>query len=316
MQVFGATIKGDFRLAVSLLFIFALGCEEQPGPARRPTNEPVHSGRTLDVAKSPKIADETDALSGKVVSVKDGDTIVVLKDQEQITIRLEGIDCPESGQAFGNKAKQACSELCFGKTVTVKATGKDRYGRTLAQIVLPDGKELHRELVRQGYAWWYRKYSNDERLGQLEADARNDRRGLWADANPVAPWDWRAEKRSKSKISPSATQVVPNGIEIIALLPNPEGRDVGHEQVTIVNSTKSMVYLEGWKLVDKAGNVFVLSGTVSPGGNTVITMIETTMPLNNDGDEVLLIDENEVGRSKVRYSKSQVKSGVVIEFSK
>ena len=317
MQLFIPTIKSDLRLAASLLIIFALGCDnEQRVPVPPNTKVEVESSPNLPETTPPQLAEETDALSSKVVSVKDGDTIVVLKGQEQITIRLEGIDCPESGQAFGNKAKQVCSDLCFDKTVTVKATGKDRYGRTLAHIILPDGNELNRELVREGYAWWYRKYSSDESLGQLEADAKENKRGLWSDANPVAPWDWRAAKRSKSEILPSAAQVAPNGIEIIALLPNPEGKDAGHEQLTIVNSSQETVNLRGWKLVDKAGNVFVLSGAIKPVEELIVIMTEPTMPLNNDGDEIMLMDENGVGRSVVRYSKSQVRSGSVIEFSR
>jgi len=107
-----------------------------------------------------------------VVRVKDGDTIVVADDNKQIDIRLEGIDCPESGQAFGQKAKQATSQLVFGKTVTIQPTGTDKYGRTLANVLLPDGRSLNEELVRQGYAWWFRKYSKDQTLAKLEADAR------------------------------------------------------------------------------------------------------------------------------------------------
>jgi len=140
---------------------------------------------------------KSNTFTGKVIAVKDGDSIVVLRDKEQVEIRLKDIDCPELAQPFGRQAKKQTSELCFGTTVTVKATGKDRYDRTLAHIDLPDGHELNRELVRRGYAWWYRKYSKDETLGQLEADARKKKLGLWADAKPISPWDWRTAKRNK-----------------------------------------------------------------------------------------------------------------------
>jgi endonuclease YncB( thermonuclease family) len=73
----------------------------------------------------------------------------------------------------------------------VRATGRDRNGRLLGEVVLPDGRSLNQELVRAGYAWWFRKYSRDGRLARLEEEARADRRGLWADQAPEAPWDFR-----------------------------------------------------------------------------------------------------------------------------
>ena len=137
--------------------------------------------------------------TAKVVGIMDGDTIRVLRDKEEVKIRLSEIDCPESRQAFGTKAKQATSELAFGKIVTVRAKGKDRNGRPLADIILPDGKSLNRELVRSGFAWWYKKYSKDESLGKLEAEARAAKRGLWGDEMAVPPWEWREKQKEKTK---------------------------------------------------------------------------------------------------------------------
>ncbi len=111
-------------------------------------------------------------------------------------IRLHGIDCPEKRQAFGNRAKQFTSKLVFGETVTVEVVDRDRYGRTVADVLLPDGRSLNRELVRAGFAWWYRRYApDDETLKQLEHEARAARRGLWADAEPVPPWEWRGMRK-------------------------------------------------------------------------------------------------------------------------
>ncbi len=74
--------------------------------------------------------------------------------------------------------------------------GLDRYGRTIADVILPDGRVLNRELVRAGFAWWYRRYApEDETLEQLECEARGARRGLWADAEPVPPWEWRVMRK-------------------------------------------------------------------------------------------------------------------------
>ncbi len=249
---------------------------------------------------------------GKVILIKDGDSIVVLRDKEQIEIRLRDIDCPELDQPFGRQAKKLSVDLCFGETVTVQADGKDKYDRTLAHIILADGNELNRELVRRGYAWWYRKYSSDETLGRLEADAREKKLGLWSDAKPVPPWDWRTAKRTKQHVPPSDFKIVPNGVRIVAFLPNPEGKDAGNERVTITNATKEPTNLDGWKLIDKAGNVFLLLGRVEAGKALDVTMHEATMPLNNDGDTVVLIDPTGVGRSRVSYAASEVRSGVVI----
>ncbi len=130
------------------------------------------------------------------MGVSDGDTITVLHNGKGERIRLHGIDCPEKRQAFGKRAKQFTSKLVFGKTVTVQVVDRDRYGRTVAEVLLPDGRSLNRELVRAGFAWWYWRYTpDDETLAQLERDARGAKRGLWVDANPIPPWEWRSMRK-------------------------------------------------------------------------------------------------------------------------
>lgn len=89
--------------------------------------------------------------TGPVVSILDGDTIEVLHNNKAKRIRLSGIDCPEKGQAYGTRAKQAASELVYGKEVTLQTHGLDKYGRTLADVLLPDGMNLNQELVEQGW---------------------------------------------------------------------------------------------------------------------------------------------------------------------
>jgi micrococcal nuclease len=107
-------------------------------------------------------------------------------------IRLSGIDCPEKGQAYGKHAKHAASDLVFGKEITIQTHGHDKYKRTLGDLILPDGMNLNQELVKQGWCWWYRKYApGDTVLEGLEKDARDARKGLWADPQPVPPWEWR-----------------------------------------------------------------------------------------------------------------------------
>jgi micrococcal nuclease len=121
-----------------------------------------------------------------------GCTITVLKDRTPIKVRLFGLDCPETGQDFGSRAKLATSELVFGKVVTVNSKQKDRYRRTVAEVVLPDGRILNHELVRRGFAWWYRRYApSNTSLARLEAKARAAKIGLWSVPDPTPPWTWR-----------------------------------------------------------------------------------------------------------------------------
>ncbi len=96
--------------------------------------------------------------SGRVVAVLDGDTIEVMHSGRAERIRIFGIDCPERGQPYGTKARQFTSGLAFGKTVTVIPKDTDEYGRTIARVQLPGGRDLRKELIRTGLAWWYRHY--------------------------------------------------------------------------------------------------------------------------------------------------------------
>lgn len=138
-------------------------------------------------------------LSGKVVSVLDGDTIDVLYNRRAKRIRLNGIDCPEKGQAYGQRAKQAASALVYGKEVTLLTHGLDKYRRTLADVLLPDGTNLNHELVKDGWCWWYRKYApGNIELESLEKDARDTKKGLWADPAPIPPWAYRKAKRGQA----------------------------------------------------------------------------------------------------------------------
>jgi len=142
---------------------------------------------------SPILASE---FSGSVISVLDGDTIEVLHNNRAERIRLNGIDCPEKAQPYGKRAKQAAAELVFGKDVTIQTHGHDKYTRTIGDVILPDGTNVNQTLVKEGWCWWYRKYSpGDAVLEELERDAREGRKGLWADPQPVPPWEWRKKRR-------------------------------------------------------------------------------------------------------------------------
>jgi micrococcal nuclease len=167
--------------------------------------------------------------SGAIVSVLDGDTIDVFHNGHPERIRLNGIDCPEKGQAFGQKAKQFTSTLVHGKEVTIRVLRKDRHGRTVAEVLLPDGTNVSRELLRAGLAWWYRQYSKDVSLGALEQEARQAKRGLWADLNPIPPWEIRHPKQGRTPSAPGSLSSEP-------------GEKPGTTPMAIIGNRHSHVY--------------------------------------------------------------------------
>lgn len=139
-------------------------------------------------------------ITGNVVGVADGDTITVLDaDRVQHKIRLTGIDAPEKKQPFGNRSKQSLGDMVFNKTVTVETDKRDRYGRELGKVLV-GGKDVNLEQVRVGLAWHYKAYERTQSTTdrQAYADAENEakaaKRGLWVDADPIPPWEWRHPK--------------------------------------------------------------------------------------------------------------------------
>lgn len=134
--------------------------------------------------------------TGKVIAIKDGDTIDVLLNGKALRVRLAHIDCPEKNQPFGTKSKGFTSEKSFGKLITLLHSGQyDRNKRLIAEVILPTGDTLNRELVKSGLAWHYKKYSADTTYSMLERGARLAKKGLWAEKEPVAPWLWRKSSR-------------------------------------------------------------------------------------------------------------------------
>ncbi|MBB4036549.1 endonuclease YncB(thermonuclease family) [Dysgonomonas hofstadii] len=143
-------------------------------------------------------------IRGKVVKISDGDT-VVLRDSTntQHRIRLDGIDCPERGQAFGNVATNFTRGICAGKDIIVDIIGYDRYKRILGVVWVED-VNLNEELLKAGLAWRY-KYNKSEEYHRLEQEARKNRKGLWVDKEPIAPWDFR--KKGQNTISVGVSYV-------------------------------------------------------------------------------------------------------------
>lgn len=130
--------------------------------------------------------------TGKVVGIADGDTFTLLTDEnDQIKIRLHGIDCPEKKQDFGQVAKQKLSELIFGKQVSVVKKDIDRYKRTVGLVYDDQNKCINEEMLKAGLAWHYIKYDQNPEWQAMEDEARNNRLGLWSQPNPTPPWEWR-----------------------------------------------------------------------------------------------------------------------------
>lgn len=167
------------RLLFLLLFALLVSCNQQGDK----------NDETPDRSTNPNGGDQA---ACKIIGIKDGDTFVLLMDGREQVVRLAHIDCPEKNQPFGNKAKQFASSLCFGKQVTLIHHNKyDRNRRLIAEIILPGGRNVNKEMVKNGLAWHFKKFSTSSEYAQLEMEARTHKAGLWSDPDPVAPWSWR-----------------------------------------------------------------------------------------------------------------------------
>lgn len=149
-------------------------------------------------------------LKGRVVAIADGDTLTVLDGQnQQHKIRLNGIDAPESGQEFGQASKRNLSELVFGKDVAVFGSKIDKYERRVGTVLI-GSTNANLEQLKAGLAWFYRQYAGDvpeierAQYEAAEAEAREGKRGLWQQSNPVPPWEFRHPEPAEPIAAPSA----------------------------------------------------------------------------------------------------------------
>ncbi len=183
-------------------------------PGRHPAYRITGTARALPLllallAQSPCAA----VLEGRVIHVADGDTLTVLDDQQHShKIRLAGIDAPERGQPFGRKATEALAALAKNQRVTIDGGKTDRYQRRIgivkvaAEGCIPctPGTDVGLALVVAGLAWHYRAYEREQsrsdrkQYREAESGARSRRDGLWTDAAPMPPWDWRRARREGS----------------------------------------------------------------------------------------------------------------------
>ncbi|MBV4396821.1 thermonuclease family protein [Advenella alkanexedens] len=146
-------------------------------------------------------------LKGKVVSIADGDTLTILQnDKTQKRIRLGEIDAPESKQAFGQRSKESLIQICGGRNAVVQVQDIDRYGRVVGRVSC-NGVDANTEQLHRGMAWVYDSYAKDKSLYDVQSQAKKARKGLWADANPVAPWLWRKGQTTARAASQTGPKV-------------------------------------------------------------------------------------------------------------
>ena len=139
-------------------------------------------------------------ISGKLIKVIDGDTLTIANaDNKIVKIRLYGIDAPETKQEFGANSKEFLSNRIKGKEITVNVIDIDRYKRSLGRVFIDD-LDINKEMVENGYAWVYPQYiklPEKSEWENLQSIAKADKKGLWQEDNPTAPWDWRKDKAYK-----------------------------------------------------------------------------------------------------------------------
>lgn len=146
--------------------------------------------------------------AGRIVGVIDGDTVDLLTDgKELIRVRLSGIDAPEKKQAFGSVAKKMLSDLAFDRRAVIAGRKRDRNGRLVGKVLVA-GSDMNLQMVQHGLAWHYKKFAKEQavedrqRYADAELRAKARRLGLWADKEPVAPWEFRSSRKASLQISP------------------------------------------------------------------------------------------------------------------
>jgi micrococcal nuclease len=177
-------------------------------------NNPMNAIRSLLISLvlfAPAAVSAGQLTPGLVVAISDGDTITLLtEDKQQLKIRLAGIDTPEKKQAFGTKARDHLASRIFKQDVEVDLRKKDQYGRYLGVIYI-GGIDMNQSMIQDGYAWFYKHYAKEQpkeealRYANAERDARLKKRGLWADPNPVPPWEFRKDAKEEARAAKAAS---------------------------------------------------------------------------------------------------------------
>ena len=142
------------------------------------------------------VTSSAETFRAKVIHVADGDSIVVILAERRVGVRLLEIDAPERRQPYGNVSRDSLTQLCAGEIATIEAHGKDRYGRTLARVSCR-GIDAGTAQVKAGLAHVFERYAAaDSPLYALQDEARAARRGVWSQAGPLPPWEWRGRQRN------------------------------------------------------------------------------------------------------------------------
>ena len=132
-------------------------------------------------------------ISGKVITVIDGNTLEVFtSENETYKILLFGIDSPELGQEFGEKAKLHLEKLILNKSVNIEIQGKDRLGNRFG-IIKNEDLDPRKELLQEGLAWTSEKQPLPE-LEVIKEKAREKGKGLWKEQDPTPPWAYRRQQ--------------------------------------------------------------------------------------------------------------------------
>ncbi len=140
--------------------------------------------------------------AAKVITVHEGDRLTIYHDRQRETIYLKDIDCPELKQPYGKQAKVATAAYVGNRDVVIRALKRNRQGRTSADVVLQDGRNVAQELLKEGLAWSRPETPEGRTLADIEQLARAASKGLWSDPNPVPPWKWKATRKiSRRKFS-------------------------------------------------------------------------------------------------------------------
>lgn len=135
----------------------------------------------------------------RVVTVHEGDQLTIRHDGRTEILYLQGIDCPELKQPYGKQARLAMAAYVGNRDVVVQSLKRDRHGRTTAEILLLDKRNVAHELVKEGLAWLRPDMPQGQSLGEVEQLARAERKGLWSEPNPVPPWKWNSAKKTSRK---------------------------------------------------------------------------------------------------------------------
>lgn len=135
----------------------------------------------------------------RVLTVHEGDRLTIHHQGRKDMVYLRSVDCPELKQPYGKQAKHATAAYIANREVVVRDLKRDHQGRMIADILLPDGRQIAHELVKEGLAWVQPDWSGDQSLKDMEELARAAGTGLWAESNPVPPWKWKSSKPARHR---------------------------------------------------------------------------------------------------------------------